>query len=169
MICNISAVDRIYNSLTSRNDCDDLPETEEARRKLKAYWVFDYFQGDTEEAYKQWLNLEGYIGNLAMFNERQGFIYGFNYAMELFVSGEKRYDTKKLDNIVKEEYSTLTVEQIDKLGKTVDVLKEYVPENKFNDVIDTLCACVEETKFLTFEQGFIRGIAAVKGGVDYGR
>ena len=39
MICNISAVDRIYNDLVNQNDSGDLPETEDARKKLKAYLV----------------------------------------------------------------------------------------------------------------------------------
>ena len=46
----------------------------------------------------------------------------------------------------------------------VDILKEYVPEEKFAHAADTLCVCIENTKYAVFEQGFLRGIAAEKGG-----
>ena len=35
---------------------------------------------------------------------------------------------------------------------------------RVSDVVDTLCVCIENTKYAVFEQGFLRGIAAEKGG-----
>ena len=70
----------------------------------------------------------------------------------------------RLDESIKEEYSMLAVEGTDKTDPVVDILKEYVPEEKFGDVVDTLCTCIENTKYAVFEQGFLRGIAAEKGG-----
>lgn len=91
-----------------------------------------------------------------MESERQGFIYGFRYACELFVRNEKPcVCTSRLDESIKEEYS---------MNPVVDILKEYVPEEKFGDAVDTLCVCIENTKYAVFEQGFLRGIAAEKGG-----
>ena len=52
----------------------------------------------------------------------------------------------------------------DKTDPVVDILKEYVPEEKFAHAADTLCVCIENTKYAVFEQGFLRGIAAEKGG-----
>ena len=37
-------------------------------------------------------------------------------------------------------------------------------KEKYTDVVDVLCVCIDETKYAVFEQGFIRGIVAVKGG-----
>ena len=97
--------------------------------------------------------------------ERQGFIYGFKYVMGLFTQDQKPcVCMNRLDESIKEEYSMLAVEGTDKTDPVVDILKEYVPEEKFGDAVDTLCVCIENTKYAVFEQGFLRGIAAEKGG-----
>ena len=162
---NISAIDKIYNYLSGEKDYVDLPETEQARKKVKAYAMSDLLSADDEEAHKQWIGLEKVVSDFAIENERQGFIYGFRYACELFVRNEKPcVCTSRLDESIKEEYSMLAVEGTDKTDPVVDILKEYVPEEKFGDAVDTLCVCIENTKYAVFEQGFLRGIAAEKGG-----
>ncbi len=162
---NISAIDKIYNYLSGEKDYVDLPETENARKKVKAYTVSDLLSADDEEAHKQWTGLEKVVSEFGVESERQGFIYGFRYASELFVRNEKPYVCmNRLDESIKEEYSMIAVEGTDKTDPVVDILKEYVPEEKFGDAVDTLCICIENTKYAVFEQGFLRGIAAEKGG-----
>ncbi len=161
---NINAVDKLYNYLSGLVDYVDLPETEEARKKLKAYLMGNILSSDDEEAHKQWLGLDKEVADYGIEYERQGFIYGFGYAVDLLVGGEKPCNKGRLDESIKEEYSTLAVEGTDKTDPVVDILKEYVPKEKFGDAVDTLCVCIENTKYAVFEQGFLRGIAAEKGG-----
>ncbi len=47
---NISAIDKIYNYLSGEKEYVDLPETEDARKKVKAYAMSDLFSADDEEA-----------------------------------------------------------------------------------------------------------------------
>lgn len=161
---SISAIDKIYNSLSEADDYVDFPETESARKKLKAYLMENILSADDEEAHKQWLDLEKVISEFGVGYERQGFILGFRYAVELLVRGEKPGGKGRLDENIRDEYATLTVEKIDKTDPVVDILKEYIPEDRFDDVVDKLCDCLDETKYAVFEQGFLRGIAAEKGG-----
>ena len=162
---NTGAIDKLYSYLSGENDYADLPETEKARRKVEAYAMSDLLSSDDREARKQWIGLEKVVSDFAIENERQGFIYGFRYACELFVRNEKPYIcTSKLDESIKEEYSMLAVEGTDKTDPVVDILKEYVPEENLAHAVDTLCVCIENTKYAVFEQGFLRGIAAEKGG-----
>ena len=162
---NIRAIDKIYNYLSGEKDYVDLPETEQARKKVKAYAMSNILSSDDEEAHKQWLGLEKVVSEFDIESERQGFIYGFRYASELFARNEKPYVCmNKLDESIKEEYSMLAVEGADKTDPVVDILKQYVPEENFAHAVDTLCVCIEKTKYAAFEQGFLRGIAAEKGG-----
>lgn len=161
---SINAIDRIYNSLIGEDEYGDFPETEATRRKLKAYVMSNLLSEDDEEAHKQWLELEKVVSEFAMVNERQGFIFGFNYAVGLLTGNEGRYRSNRLDENIQDEYSTLTVERIDRTDRVMDILKEHVPKEKYDNAVDTLCACLDETKYAVFEQGFLRGIAAMKGG-----
>lgn len=86
---NTGAIDKIYNYLSREKDYVDLPGTEEARRRLKAYLVGHILSSDDEEAHKQWLGLEKVVSGFGIESERQGFICGFRYASELFVRNEK--------------------------------------------------------------------------------
>ena len=82
---NIGVIDKIYNYLSGQVDYVGLMETEAARKKVKAYLMCNIL---STEAHKQWVGLEGGISEFGMENERQGFIYGFRYAVELLVRGE---------------------------------------------------------------------------------
>lgn len=162
---NTGAIDKIYNYLSGEKEYVDLPETEAARKKVKAYAMGNLLSADDEESHKQWVELEKEISDFGIESERQGFIYGFRYAVELLIRGEKPFGClNRLDESIKEEYSMMAVEGADKTDPVVDILKEYVPEEKFGDAVDTLCVCIEKTKYAVFEQGFLRGIAAEKGG-----
>lgn len=97
-----------------------------------------------------------------MANEKQGFIYGFRYAIDLFTNTGRSYGKNRLEENIRSEYSTLAVESIDRTNKVVDILKEYPPKEKFTDTVDILCACLNDTKYAVFEQGFLRGIAVAK-------
>ena len=127
---NISAIDKIYNYLSGEKDFVDLPETEQARKKVKAYAMSDLFSADDEESHEQWIGLEKVVSEFGVESERQGFIYGFRYACELFVRNEKPcVCTSRLDESIKEEYSMLAVEGADKTDPVVDILKEYQKKN----------------------------------------
>lgn len=166
---NIKAVDKIYYNLINDNDYGDFPETLEGRRKLKAYLTENYLSEDDEKAFSQWLEAERFFGGYAMINERQGFIYGFNYAAELFAEKRESYNTGIWDKVIKNEFSTLVVEWIDKTDQFIDMLKKCIPQKKYDKLADVFCSCLDETKFAVFEQGFLRGIAAIKSGAEYGR
>lgn len=43
---SISAIDKIYNSLSEADDYVDFPETESARKKLKAYLMENTLSSD---------------------------------------------------------------------------------------------------------------------------
>ena len=161
---NIEAVSRIYYNLINSGECDDLQETDKAREILNAHLIKNDFNNDKEEARKRCLYTEKLIGNFAMENERQGFIYGFSNALNLLTSGKDPYYIDRLDYIIRCEYSTSIVEKIDKTDRIMEIFKKYVPKEKYTDVVDVLCVCIDETKYAVFEQGFIRGIAAEKGG-----
>lgn len=159
-----SVIDKLYGNLIDDEAYEDLPETEAARKKVKSYIMRTYLSDDNEEAHKQWMELEKYIADVAGENEHQGFIYGFRYAVDLIIRGDKPCGRDRLTESIKSEYATLAVEGIDQTDAVVSLLKQYVPEDKFLGVVDTLCAGLNETKYAAFEQGFIRGIAATKGG-----
>ncbi len=162
---NTGAIDKIYNYLSGEKDYIDLPETEKAMKRVKAYAMSDLLSADDEESHEQWIGLEKVVAEFGVESERQGFIYGFRYVMGLFTQDQKPcVCMNRLDESIKEEYSMLAVEGADKTDPVVDILKEYVPEEKFGDAVDTLCVCIENTKYAVFEQGFLRGIAAEKGG-----
>lgn len=161
---SISAIDKIYNYLSGEKDYVDLPETEQARKKVKAYAMSYLLSEDDEEAHKQWLGLEKVVSEFGIESERQGFIYGFRYASELFVRNENPCNRSRLDENIRDEYSTFAVDGAERIDEFADILKEHVPEEKYGDVMDSLCVCLERTKYAVFEQGFLRGIAAEKGG-----
>ncbi len=160
----LKAIDRIYNSLMGTEEYGDLPETKDARKKLKAYVMGNIFSADDEEAHEQWMGLEGILSEYAMVNERQGFLFGFRYAVELLTVDRTCNVESRLDENIRNEYSTLAVERCDRLEPVVDILRHYVPKEEFNAAMDEFCACTEDTKYAVFEQGFLRGIAAGKGG-----
>ena len=140
---NTGATDKIYNYLSGEKDYVDLPETEQTRKKVKAYAMGNLLSTDDEEDHKQWIGLEKVVSEFGVESERQGFIYGFRYASELFVRNEKPcVCMSRLDESIKEEYSMLAVEGTDRTDPMVDILKEYVPEEKFAHAVGTLCACM---------------------------
>ena len=64
---NIRAIDKIYNYLSGEKDYVDLPETEQARKKVKAYNILS---SDDEEAHKQWMGLEKVVSEFGIESER---------------------------------------------------------------------------------------------------
>ena len=112
---NISAIDKIYNYLSGEKDYADLPETEKARKKVKAYAMSDLLSADDEESHEQWIGLEKVVAEFGVESERQGFIYGFKYVMGLFTQDQKPcVCMNRLDESIKEEYSMIAVEGADK-------------------------------------------------------
>lgn len=158
-----SIIDRLYDSMINDLDYKDLPETEKARNQLRNC-VMGHFGTDDEEAYNQWMSLEKEVEEVACANERQGFIYGFRHAMRLFMDSGHIYGRDRLDENIRCEYSTLAVEAIDKIDKSVDILKQHLPEKEFSETVDTMCASLNDVKYAAFEQGFLRGIAVAKAG-----
>lgn len=62
-----------------------------------------------------------------------------NREMYLQENSEKPCNKSKLDESIRDEYSTMAVDGIDKTDPVVEILKEYVPEDKFIDTVDMLC------------------------------
>ncbi len=158
----MSIIDCLYNSMANSLDYKDLPDTEKAGKQLKSC-VMGHFGGNDVEAYKQWMALEKQVEAVGSAKEHQGFVYGFQHAMELFIGNGNIHGRGGLEENIRCEYSTPVVEGIDRTDKVVGILEEYLPKDKLPDAIDILCACVNETKYAAFEQGFLRGIAVAKG------
>ncbi|MDE7333364.1 MAG: hypothetical protein K2O16_14260 [Lachnospiraceae bacterium] len=82
--------------------------------KVKACIMGGYLSKDSEEARKQWLELEKMIADIACANEHQGFIYGFRLAMGLFIGNERPYGKSQFEEHIRSEYSTLMVSDLDR-------------------------------------------------------
>ncbi len=78
---NEKALNRVYSNLNKLIDnYSDLPETKEADKKFWEYARKNILQGNRNVKEQE---LESALYDVAYFNEKQGFIYGFNYALEL--------------------------------------------------------------------------------------
>lgn len=76
-------IEAIYNEFVRKGDYLDLPETMKASdTTYKTYWDNPKFENDR-------FMIESAIRQECIANERQGFIYGFKKAMELFSQNEK--------------------------------------------------------------------------------
>ena len=78
---NEKTLDKIYGKLDKLiDDYADLPETKEAEERFWEYARKNILQdrGNVEER-----ELESALYDVAYFNEKQGFKYGFNYALEI--------------------------------------------------------------------------------------
>ncbi len=76
-------IEDIYNEFVRKGDYLDLPETMKASdTTYKTYWGNPKFENDR-------FMIESAIRQECIANERQGFIYGFRKAMELFSQKEK--------------------------------------------------------------------------------
>ncbi|MDE6203761.1 MAG: hypothetical protein K2G19_09840, partial [Lachnospiraceae bacterium] len=87
----------------------------------------------------------------------------FRLAMGLFIGNERPYGKSQFEEHIRSEYSTLMVSDLDRTDQVVDILKEHIPESELEEAINTLCSCVNDTKYAVFEQGFLRGIAVARG------
>lgn len=72
----ISMIEKIYNSLMDDDAYGDLPETKEAREKLKTYVMDNLLSSDDEESHMQWMEFERIVSEFGMVNEQQGFLRG---------------------------------------------------------------------------------------------
>ena len=78
---NEAALNRIYNNLEKLIDkYTDLPETKKAEKEFWEYAKKNILQGGGNVKEQ---DLESVLYDVAYFNEKQGFKYGFNYALEL--------------------------------------------------------------------------------------
>lgn len=78
---NEKALAKIYSNIDDLIDNHvDLPETKDAEKRFWEYAGKNMLQ-DGEYAKK--CELESVLYGVAYFNEKQGFMYGFNYALEL--------------------------------------------------------------------------------------
>lgn len=78
---NEAALNRIYNNLEKLiNKYTDLPETKKAEKEFWEYAKKNILQDNRNVEERE---LESVLYDVAYFNEKQGFIYGFNYALEL--------------------------------------------------------------------------------------
>lgn len=72
-----------------------------------------------------------------------------------------------LDRLIRSEYSTDTVAEVicGVEDNYSNMLEKYVPKDKLNDLEENINEYIERVCGAVFQQGFIRGIAAAKGGV----
>ena len=78
---NVKALDRIYDNIDKLIDeYIDLPETKEAEKGFWKYAKKNIFQSNRNVEERE---LESALYDVAEFREKQGFIYGFNYALEM--------------------------------------------------------------------------------------
>ena len=76
-------IEAIYNEFVREGDYSDLPEATQARdNTYNLYWDNPKFEDIRHE-------LDAAIGQSDCASEKQGFIYGFKKAMELFSQNEK--------------------------------------------------------------------------------
>ncbi len=90
---NKKALDKIYSRIDQLIDgYADLSETKDADKKFWKYVGKNILQGNP---YVKERELESLLYDIAEFNEKQGFMYGFNYALELVGKPDL------LDNVIK--------------------------------------------------------------------
>lgn len=90
---NEKALDKIYSRIDQLIDgYADLSETKDADKKFWEYVGKSILQGNQ---YVKERELESVLYDVAYSNEKQGFMYGFNYALELIGKPDL------LDNVVK--------------------------------------------------------------------
>lgn len=81
-IKNMSTLGRVYDNLDKIiENYSDLDETKDAEKRFWEYaqkYIFER-QGSLKK-----FDLENAFYEVAFFREKQGFIYGFNYALELY-------------------------------------------------------------------------------------
>ena len=78
---NEKALDKIYGNIDKLiDDYTDLPETKEADKRFWEYAKKNILQGSENVKERE---LESVLYDVAYFNEKQGFKYGFNYALEI--------------------------------------------------------------------------------------
>ena len=87
-------------------------------------------------------------------------------ATEIITGQREKIDSKRLDRIIRSEYSTDTVAATNNsiTDNYSDMLKECVPEDKLDEMDERINEYVEAVSHAVFEQGFIRGVAADRGG-----
>lgn len=78
---NEKVLGKIWNNLDRLiDDYADLPETKEAESRFWEYVKENIFRVGIQ---LKELDLENALYDVAFFNEKQGFLYGFNYALAL--------------------------------------------------------------------------------------
>lgn len=92
---NEKALDKIYGNIDKLiDDYTDLPETKEADKRFWEYAKKNILQGSENVKERE---LESVLYDVAYFNEKQGFKYGFNYALEMIGRLDLlNYDTKAI-------------------------------------------------------------------------
>ncbi len=71
----------------------------------------------------------------------------------------------RLEEIINDEFGTVTVERLDPYNQIVEIYKKYISSEMSSEDAESLASCIYESRYNSFSQGFLRGIAAVKGGV----
>lgn len=72
----MSRMDNIYNMFVNTENYEDFPTTQEARDQL-----YEYLENNDLKEF----DFEPYFTSVSSANMRQGFIYGFRYAVDLLV------------------------------------------------------------------------------------
>lgn len=84
------AVKKIFHNIDRLfDDYHELPEVREADEELKKYLKENFQDGGTAKIKDRWLELTDMVNHAEAESELQGFIFGFRYAVELFVKGDR--------------------------------------------------------------------------------
>lgn len=82
---NIKMISKIYSNLNELTDSiERFPETAEAVDRFYAYVKEKLLDKETGKSNEQWIKLEDVFLDVTLAYEQQGFIWGVQYALDLF-------------------------------------------------------------------------------------
>ena len=96
------AVKKIFHNIDRLfDDYHELPEAQEADKELKKYLRENFLDGYATGLNDQWLELTDMINHAEAENELQGFLFGFRYAVELFLKGDQLQQKSDMQDSVR--------------------------------------------------------------------
>ncbi len=74
----------------------------------------------------------------------------------------------KLNNLMQSEYeamASMEIPMLDKFKEALELIKTKVTKEEFIDIESAIYEGCTKSEYIAFEQGFMRGIVVMKGGV----
>ena len=99
-------------------------------------------------------------------NEKQGFVHGFQYAVSLLTNAQNSIGN--LDELMQNEYDAVISMNSPMSGLVSEALKIVrvkITDREYLEVENNMLDSYNYAEKFGFEQGFMRGIAVVKGGM----